>query len=68
MCLIAPAFVYYVSSLELLNAVLFWNILGLRSDGILLAAIVPLAVTQLLFLGPIVVKICKKKYLEPIGK
>lgn len=66
--IISPGFVYLLSPSELLKNVHFWKIIGIRTDGILFAAIIPLAVTLVLFFGPILVKVCSGKYSERIGK
>ncbi|KAL5274772.1 RCE1 family protein [Megaselia abdita] len=60
--LISPTFVYVLSPTQLLDKVSIFKLIGVHFDGILLSATIPLAVTFVLFLGPIMVKICSGKY------
>ncbi|XP_059483059.1 CAAX prenyl protease 2 isoform X2 [Neocloeon triangulifer] len=53
MMLISPFFVYFFSTEKLLSKASLWQLLGLRFEGLLTAAVVPLLLTAILFLGPI---------------
>lgn len=53
--LIAPIFVYFFSSPELLSREPFAKLLGFRVEGLWQAILIPYALTVLLFLGPIFV-------------
>ncbi|XP_059611565.1 CAAX prenyl protease 2 [Phlebotomus argentipes] len=50
---VSPVFLYVVSSQSLLTRVTLWEAMGFRRDGILMAFVIPLCLTALLFLGPI---------------
>ncbi|KAK9731365.1 Type II CAAX prenyl endopeptidase Rce1-like [Popillia japonica] len=51
--LISPAFVYFAINKETLEKRTLWHILGLRTDGLLQALLLPLFLTMVLFTGPI---------------
>ncbi|KAH8386110.1 hypothetical protein KR200_005328 [Drosophila serrata] len=53
--LMAPFFVYFFSSPELLKREPFPKLLGFRLEGLWQAVVIPYALTALLFLGPIFV-------------
>lgn len=55
--LLAPLFVYYFSSPELLQSEPFPKILGFRWPGLWQATVIPYLLTALLYLGPIFVNL-----------
>jgi len=55
--LVAPLFVYFFSSPELLSREPFPKLLGFRLEGLWQAVVIPYALTVLLFLGPIFVNL-----------
>ena len=52
MTIISPVFVYLFGSPQLLDKYSLAEIIGLRSSGLLLAVLLPLLLTLVLFLGP----------------
>ena len=52
MTIISPVFVYQFGSPQLLDKYSLAEIIGLRSSGLLLAVLLPLLLTLVLFLGP----------------
>lgn len=55
--LISPFFVYLFSSQDLFNHYSIWEVMGLRTEGLLSALVVPLLLTMILFLGPLSVQL-----------
>jgi len=55
--LVAPLFVYFFSSPELLSREPFPKLLGFRLEGLWQAVVIPYGLTVLLFLGPIFVNL-----------
>ncbi|XP_055380548.1 CAAX prenyl protease 2 [Condylostylus longicornis] len=55
--LISPTIIYIFSAKEVLENHNFAELLGLKADGCLLAALVPIGLTGVLFLGPLCVQI-----------
>lgn len=55
--LISPFFVYLFSSPKLFKNFSIWEIMGLRTAGLLTASVVPLLLTMILFLGPLSVQL-----------
>ena len=52
MTIISPVFVHQFGSPQLLDKYSLAEIIGLRSSGLLLAVLLPLLLTLVLFLGP----------------
>ena len=52
MTIISPVFVHQFGSAELLEKYSLAEIIGLRSSGLVLAGLLPLLLTVVLFLGP----------------
>ncbi|BES93467.1 caax prenyl protease [Nesidiocoris tenuis] len=57
MAVLSPIFTYFVVGDDLLENRSIWQLLGLRTSGLLSASTIPLMLTVFLFLGPIVVKL-----------
>lgn len=55
--LISPFFVYFFSSPNLLKHYTIWEVMGLRTGGLLSAFVIPLLLTVVLFLGPLSVQL-----------
>lgn len=55
--LMSPFFVYFFSSRDLWKYYSIWEVMGLRTEGILSALVIPLLLTMILFLGPLSVQL-----------
>lgn len=55
--LMSPFFVYLFSSPDLFNSYSIWEVMGLRTEGLLSALFIPLLLTMILFLGPLSVQL-----------
>ncbi|CRL02518.1 CLUMA_CG015347, isoform A, partial [Clunio marinus] len=67
--LISPFFVYLFSSPNMFNYYTIWEVMGLRTKGLMSAVFIPLLLTMILFLGPLSVQLTNgiwKIYSEPM--
>lgn len=67
--LISPIFIYALLLANKTSGITIWEIMGFRTNGILVALFVPLLLTATLFLGPICAIIINgvwKLYLDPV--
>lgn len=55
--LVSPLFVYFFSAPELFQHYSIWEVMGLRTEGLLSACVIPLLLTMILFLGPLTVQL-----------
>lgn len=55
--LLSPFFVYFFSSPELFKQFTIWEVMGLRTEGLLSALVIPFLLTMILFLGPLSVQL-----------
>lgn len=55
--LLSPFFVYFFSSPELFKQFTIWEVMGLRTAGLLSAFVIPFLLTMILFLGPLSVQL-----------
>ncbi|XP_054264722.1 CAAX prenyl protease 2 [Macrosteles quadrilineatus] len=53
MMFVSPLFLYMFSGCDVFDKNTIWELLGLRLPGILVASILPLVLTMILFLGPL---------------
>jgi len=62
MTIISPVFVHQFGSAELLEKYSLAEIIGLRSSGLVLAGLLPLLLTMVLFLGPTAMLLLDERY------
>lgn len=68
MMLISPLFPWLVSSREFLDKIALSDAMGFRRSGCVMALVVPLLLTMLLFLGPISVQVVNGQWKRNIGE
>lgn len=68
MMLVSPLFPWLISSREFLSQIPLMQAMGFRWSGCLVALLVPLLLTMLLFLGPISVQISTGQWRRYLGE
>lgn len=66
--IVSSVFVYLIIPVEVTGDAPIWQILGFRTEGLLIAVTMPLLLTVILFLGPVATQIQSgtwRLYLEP---